>query len=121
MLDTNIVIALLNHEGDVVEFLEKEKSDSAVTISAIVEAEVLAWSELDDRARQEVQVFLETRFALIPVDRAIARIAATIRRCYGLKLPDACIAATAIHTKTRLLTRNIKDFLRVKELRVQMI
>ncbi|MEK9160363.1 MAG: hypothetical protein AAB383_06590 [Patescibacteria group bacterium] len=35
-----------------------------------------------------------------------------------IKLPDAIIAATALHRETPLFTRNIKDFKKVKGLKV---
>ena len=35
-----------------------------------------------------------------------------------LKLPDAIIAATALHTGTPLLTRNVKDFKKVRGLKL---
>jgi len=40
-----------------------------------------------------------------------------IRRKYRLKLPDSIIAATAIENNLKLLTRNLKDFERIAELK----
>lgn len=40
-----------------------------------------------------------------------------IRKSYGLKLPDALIAATVIINNMRLIADNDNDFLRVNELK----
>jgi len=37
-----------------------------------------------------------------------------IRRAYNLKIPDAVIAATALTYQFTLVTRNTKDFTRIK-------
>ena len=39
----------------------------------------------------------------------------------GLKTPDSAIAATAMLTKTTLLTRNVNDFRPIEDLKVQEI
>ena len=50
------------------------------------------------------------QFDVLPLDEAIGRKAAEIRRQYRLKLPDACILATAIIHEKLLVTRDEKDF-----------
>jgi predicted nucleic acid-binding protein len=42
-------------------------------------------------------------------------------RLYRLKTPDSAIAATAMLTKTTLLTRNVDDFRQIDDLKVQEI
>jgi len=44
------------------------------------------------------------------VDQAIAKQTIELRTLYKIKLPDAIIAATALHYKLTLITRNISDF-----------
>jgi predicted nucleic acid-binding protein len=56
-----------------------------------------------------------------PFSREIARIAAKLRRDYRIKFPDAAIAATAIYTTTPLVTRNIKDFKKIPNLKILKI
>jgi predicted nucleic acid-binding protein len=46
----------------------------------------------------------------VPVDADVAAAAAAIRRCDGLKLPDAIILATAKLRGALLVTRNTRDF-----------
>jgi hypothetical protein len=57
----------------------------------------------------------------VPVDSRIARIAATLRRRYHIKSPDAAIAATAMLTGSTLITRNVKDFSQLNTVQVQAI
>ncbi|HBG05745.1 MAG: hypothetical protein A2075_06150 [Geobacteraceae bacterium GWC2_58_44] len=54
----------------------------------------------------------------IPLDNEIKSTAITIRRLYRLKLPDAIIAATALHLGLPLVTRNSKDFKDLPDLKL---
>jgi predicted nucleic acid-binding protein len=45
-------------------------------------------------------------------------LAAELRRKYNLKLADAVVAVTAILTNSKLITRDIRDFKKVKELEI---
>jgi len=47
---------------------------------------------------------------MLEIDAAVADKAATLRRKYGWKLPDAFQAAIAIIHDVKLSTRNTKDF-----------
>jgi predicted nucleic acid-binding protein len=78
-----------------------------LAISVITRAEVLAGFEGKDRqlARQ-----LLDRFPLLIIDRAIADIAATLRRQNRWKMPDALQAAVARHHRLKLATRDTDDF-----------
>lgn len=50
---------------------------------------------------------------------AAARRGEARRKNYSLKIADSAIAATALFTGSILLTRNVKDFRRVPELKLQ--
>lgn len=60
---------------------------------------------------------LLSAFEEVPVDRKVAQEAGRIRRERSVALPDAIIAATAITGGMALLTRNVRHFQRVPELR----
>jgi toxin FitB len=55
------------------------------------------------------------------IDRAVAETAGRIVREFGLRLPDALIAATAVEHQLGLVTRNSKDFASVRGLRIRNI
>jgi len=119
VLDSNIIIAYLAGEEKVVTQLSKWKEDrQLMLLSAVVEAEVLGYSEYSDRERQLVARFLADEFVPMVCDRIIARRAATLRGTVRIKLPDAIIAATALVVGTPLVTRNIKDFKNVPDLQI---
>ncbi|WP_366078947.1 type II toxin-antitoxin system VapC family toxin [Thermococcus sp.] len=55
---------------------------------------------------------------VIPLTDEIADVAIELRRKVSIKLPDAVIAATALLHNLTLVTRNVKDFEKVKGLRI---
>jgi len=82
--------------------------------SCITRAELYSWTEADETA---IDDFL-TPFDEVLVDWEVAEVAGRIRRDIRIKLPDALVAASALATGRRLVTRNAKDFRRVKGLRL---
>jgi len=55
------------------------------------------------------------------IDRSIAERAGRVAREFGLRLPDALIAATALERNLQLSTRNLKDFDKVRGLRLRSL
>jgi predicted nucleic acid-binding protein len=58
---------------------------------------------------QVVRIFLK-EFRLIEISSPVMELSVEIRRHKKMKLPDAIIAASAVHHDLILVTRNIKDF-----------
>ncbi len=118
-LDTNIIIGYLKEERPIFEALSQWRQEGRhFILPTIVEAEVLSFSPLTPQEQLRIETFLRENFLSVSFDRAVAKIAASIRREQKIKFPDAAIAATALYTHTPLVTRNVKDFQRVKGLRV---
>ena len=80
--------------------------------SVITRAELFAGG---GRNYSPVRLLLEP-FQELGIDRAIAERAGRIRRESRIRLPDALIAATAIGQSLDLISRNRRDFGRVKDL-----
>ncbi|OGE79992.1 MAG: hypothetical protein A2660_02760 [Candidatus Doudnabacteria bacterium RIFCSPHIGHO2_01_FULL_45_18] len=121
-LDANIVIAYLNGDPIIEEFIKKSRSEGLLLfLPTVAESEVLSFSNWTPEERKATEQFLEENFTSITFDRSIARIAAEIRRTVKIKFPDAAIAATALFTKTPLLTRNLHDFQNVPDLQILSI
>jgi predicted nucleic acid-binding protein len=58
-------------------------------------------------------------FRKVELDNEIAKIAAEFRRKYGTSLLDSIIAATAYRETCPVLTKNLKDFERIKEVKFE--
>lgn len=117
-LDSNILIYHLQGDGAVRDALEHWLLQrDFLFISAITRIEVLAAPTLKPEEEMEIRLFLD-RFRLLSVDTAIADVAARIRRTYRLKLGDSIIAATALLTSSSLVTRNLRDFKKISELKI---
>ena len=87
----------------------------AVHISSVTRAELFAGRSTDEtRVRRLLASFSE-----LPVDAPVAERAGRIRRTSGLGLADALIAATAIHHRLTLVTRNVRHFGAVSGVRVR--
>ena len=89
-------------------------------LSAISEVELFSFPRLSESEIAKIEAILET-MAIIPLDSRIARTAGQIQRLYRLKIADSVIAATAMFTGTVLLTRNVRDFKRIKDLPIERI
>ncbi len=82
--------------------------------SVITRAELFAGSTATNLVSQLLAPFKE-----LAVDRAVAERAGRVSREFGLRLPDALIAATALEHGLSVSTRNVKDFSQVRGLRVR--
>jgi toxin FitB len=83
--------------------------------SVVTRCELFAGSRVD-----EDQVgFLLSPFIEAAVDRKIAQRAGRLKRLIGTRIADALIAATALEYGFALVTRNVRHFERIPDLRVQ--
>lgn len=115
VLDTNILIAYLDKDVRVIEAVNDWFSRHvALFISAVTYTELLALPEASPADLAKIQDFLDY-FVVIDVDKNIAETTAALKRKYKLKFPDAAIAATAIRTRTTLVTRD-RQMRRIKEI-----
>lgn len=117
-LDTNILIHYAKNEPGVTNQIEKwVMLSEALLISTVVEAELFSFAKLSDEETNSLENALEL-FTIIPVDSSLARLAANIRQAYKTHLLDAIVAATAIAYNAPLVTRNIKDFEKITEIKL---
>lgn len=118
-IDTNVLIAYLESEPEVVGFIDaSRKNGTYLFTSVVVETELLSFEKWTASERTLVKRFLSENFIVVPFGRDLVDAVSEIRMKSKIKLPDAIIAATALHKQMPLLTRNTKDFKKVKGLKV---
>lgn len=115
-IDSNILSYHLQGDrtvGDKLEswLLEGER----LFISSITRIELLAAPILLADEEERIKELLSF-FVLMPVDLQIGDAAAKFKRTDRLPLGDSIIAATAFLTNSPLVTRNLRDFRRIKEI-----
>lgn len=113
VLDTNIVLYFLG--GRLTEPLPA----GAHAISVITELELLAYPGLVSAEEQRVRAFLAD-IAVTDLSQSIKDHAVNLRKRYGLKLPDAIVAATALALEATLLT-NDQRLLALTEVPTQVL
>lgn len=118
LLDTNILIyyladAIPPDRIDEVEAMLR----SSFHISIIAKIEFLGWKKHTPEGYAKAEEFIRSA-EVFPLIDTIADSAIHLRRTYGIKLPDAVIAATAIVHDCVLVTRNESDFTGVCTLEV---
>ena len=125
VLDTNTVIDFFRGEGRIASRLAAtHPSEIAIPSVVLYELETgIARSSGAARRRQPLDAFL-ANLTVLPFDVIEARAAATIRaRLEQAGTPigplDTLIAATALAHEGTLVTRNLREFTRIPELRVE--
>lgn len=99
LLDTNTLIYLHNDR------LENSLPEGYFAYSVISEIELLSWPEMKSELEHELRGMLAA-FRRIDINAAVRETAIRVRREHRLKLPDALIAACAIHFDAVLLTND---------------
>ena len=108
LIDTDVFIDHLRGE------VELKPGRNRLHYSVITRAELFAGNSATDLISQLLAPFRE-----VTVDRSVAERAGRVVREFELRMPDALIAATALETRLTLMTRNRKDFDKVRGLRVR--
>jgi predicted nucleic acid-binding protein len=110
IVDTNIVIYSIKGMAAVEPYV----MDYDLAVSEISLIELFGVKAIDDFTLNKRKKFIKT-CSLLPFNTEIREIAISIKQAYSVKVPDAVIAATAIHYGLILLTAD-KDFKKIKEL-----
>ncbi len=110
LLDTDIFI---DHLRGAVEL---KPGSHRLYYSVVTRAELFAGSSATAKLSQLLGPFKE-----LPVDREVAERAGRIKSETQIRLPDALIAATALSHGLFLATRNRRDFVAVRGLRLKAL
>ena len=117
VLDTDIFIDFLRGVDTAINFF-KENNDK-IAFSAITESELLSGEVCNNKNERSNLIHFLAQFDKIEVDNPLAQIAGDVRREFGLEVPDAIIAASAMIIDAQLVTRNTKHFENIKGLEVR--
>jgi len=96
-------------------FLDGVVSKESI-ISFISEIELLAWNPPKESDLIVYQQFVQAS-RVLGIDKRVILKTINIRKQFGLKLPDAVIASTALIYDLTLLADNDRDFLKVDGLK----
>jgi predicted nucleic acid-binding protein len=112
LADSNLIIyaASGNYPALVEWFAENKPAVSAISL-----VEVLGYHNLDEKEKK-ILTSLFTDLETIYPDEAIFQKAIALRQRQAMSLGDALIAATALHRRMVLATRNTDDFSWVESL-----
>lgn len=120
-LDTNAIIYYLKDEAAAVGMLQDIfRQNVTIYVATMTELELFGYPGLSLAESLQIDGLLKT-LSVIPLDSRLARIAGTLRRTYRTSVTDSVIAATALFTGSKLITRNINDFKGIVDLSIQRI
>jgi hypothetical protein len=112
LVDTSVLIDYLRGHAGAGDLLQRERTADVLHASEITRIEVLAG--MRPAEEDDTRALLST-LIWHPVDAEIAEVAGALGRQWlpshhTIDSADLAIAATAIRTGTRLLTRNIRHY-----------
>ena len=107
LLDTNIVLYLLNGEETLIPLLE----DKNLYLSFITQLELLGSRYIKPDDILKIKQFI-SECTIIDITPGIKELAISIRQKYSIKLPDAIILATSIWLNMPLITAD-HDFTKI--------
>jgi len=114
LLDSNIIIYSAKPANNFLrEFIVKNNPK----ISALSYWEVLGYHNLNNNEKKYFEIFFNTS-GLLEISKGILDEAVKLRQKQKMTIGDAIIAGTAIKDNLTLVTRNAKDFIRIKELKL---
>lgn len=104
LLDTNIIIGLLNRHASVLALIsELNFCWEACAFSAITRMELLSYHSITEQEMSAIEQLL-ARMTYLPIDHDIEAKTIHYRRANRGKLPDAIVAATAQVHQLTLIT-----------------
>ena len=107
LLDTNIVLYLLNGEETIIPLLDEKN----LFLSFITQLELLGNQHLKPGDILKIKQFI-SECTVIDITPAIKELVIDIRQKYNIKLPDSIILATSLWLNMPLITAD-QDFKKI--------
>jgi predicted nucleic acid-binding protein len=118
IVDTSIIIDILRNVKASIDLIQKLSKENLFFISGITEAELFSGKDADNERKKEKILELLSHFQKINPNNEILQKAGEFRRKYNVSLLDCIIAATAYYLNAGILTKNEKDFSKIKEVKL---
>ncbi len=112
LLDSNILIYL---SKNILEAKTFTKREDIPHISIITYMEIMGHCYKNIQEEKFMKQFCVSTYIFSLNDEIVNKVIA-LKNKHKIKLPDAIIAATAIESKLKLVTRNTNDFKNIPEL-----
>jgi len=118
LIDTNVIIDYFDNRlpYSAIVWVEQNMDNGACSISIINRIEIFSYKTSEEEEGKLID--FTDRCDLIYLTDEIAARTASLRQGIKIKLPDAIIAATALHYHLTLVTRNTHDFKNIPGLTV---
>lgn len=112
IIDTDILVEVGRGVPEAVAFVDRVVRELTAAISSMTELELLVGCR-DKREHRRVARLLK-RLHVVKISEPVTDIAVRLVTRYslshGLAIPDAVIAATALHVYAPLVTKNRRDY-----------
>jgi predicted nucleic acid-binding protein len=112
LVDTNIIVYLLNGDTTLSAFLQGR----TVYISFVTQLELLSYASITEEEEKRINDFLEDCI-VIDINQSIKKEVIDLKRKYKVKLPDSIIMASALYLGLPILTSD-NDFNNIEKLEV---
>lgn len=99
LLDSNIILYLLNGDKTLADFLNKKE----LFISIITEIELLSFREISLHEQKQIQNFID-ECKVVNIESEIKLETIRLRKKLKSKLPDSIIAATTLYLNIPLIS-----------------
>lgn len=118
ILDTNIIIYYLQGELSAVNKIKKLQQDGEIfAVSIITKIELLSYPLISPEETGKINTLLQECY-IVYLNEMVAEKVVELRKKYKILLADTIIAASGLAINAPLLTRNIKHFKKIKEIKL---
>lgn len=118
LIDSDVLIDYLRGSSTTRDFLFELKKEGILMISVINVVEIYSGRDIKNKKKKKLIDNFIDEFKIITLEKGLSENAGKIRMEYQTPFADAIIAASAIETKSFLVTRNIKHFSKIKNLKI---
>lgn len=120
LIDTDVFIDFLRGYPPAKNYFESLKTGKKLVFSSIItEIELLGGKDCESIEKRNQVSALVSLANQVTIDRSIVEKSGEFIRKHDIEVPDAIVAATAFNSKATIITRNVKDYEKIKEVRVK--